>query len=225
MRLCKEGFARAKRENRLDLIHHTEQEYEERMTYELSVIHQMGFDEYFLIVRDFVIYAKEHAIPVGPGRGSGAGSLVAFFVGITDVDSVKYQLLFERFLNPERISMPDFDIDFCYTRRDEVIEYVKSRYGTERVAQIITFGTLAARAAVRDVGRVLGMAYKDVDEVAKLIPREIGVTIEEAIKSGELKKKYEESEEIRRLLDISMSIEGMPRTDKSSAEKYRRKTF
>ncbi len=211
LRLCEAGFLRAKQENKLDLVSHREEEYKERMKYELSVIHEMGFDEYFLIVRDFVTYAKEKGIPVGPGRGSGAGSLVAFFVGITDVDSMKYQLLFERFLNPERISMPDFDIDFCYTRRDEVIEYVRSKYGKEKVAQIITFGTLAARAAVRDVGRVLGMAYKDVDEVAKLIPREIGVTIKDALKNSELRAKYDESAEIRRLIDISMSIEGMPR--------------
>ena len=210
-RLCEEGFLSAKRENRLALDTFSEVEYRERIDYELSVIHSMGFDEYFLIVRDFVTYAKEKGIPVGPGRGSGAGSLVAYFVGITDVDSLKYHLLFERFLNPERISMPDFDIDFCYNRRDEVIAYVKEKYGTNRVAQIITFGTLAARAAVRDVGRVLGMAYKDVDEVAKLIPRELGVTIADALKGKELREKYESSEEIRRLLDISMSIEGMPR--------------
>ena len=210
-RLCEEGFSRARAENRLSLTEHDEAEYKERMEYELSVIHKMGFDEYFLIVRDFVAYAKEKGIPVGPGRGSGAGSLVAYFVGITDVDSLKYHLLFERFLNPERISMPDFDIDVCYNRRDEVIEYVKEKYGTDRVAQIITFGTLAARAAVRDVGRVLGMAYKDVDEIAKLIPREPGVTIQDALKGSALKNKYEESEEVRRLIDISMSIEGMPR--------------
>ncbi len=210
-RLCEEGFRRALALGRLATDEHPEKEYRERIEYELSVIHKMGFDEYFLIVRDFVTYAKEKEIPVGPGRGSGAGSLVAYFVGITDVDSLKYNLLFERFLNPERISMPDFDIDFCYNRRDEVIEYVKEKYGADRVAQIITFGTLAARAAIRDVGRVLGMAYKDVDEIAKLIPHELGVTIRDALGRGELKQKYEESEEVKRLLDISMSIEGMPR--------------
>jgi DNA polymerase-3 subunit alpha len=171
----------------------------------------MGFDEYYLIVRDFVGYAKSAGIPVGPGRGSGAGSLVAYFVGITDVDSLHYGLLFERFLNPERISMPDFDIDFCYNRRDEVIAYVRKKYGEERVAQIVTFGTLAARAAVRDVGRVLGIAYRDVDEVARLIPREIGVTIQDALRGKELRQKYEESAEIHRLIDIAMALEGMPR--------------
>ncbi len=210
-RLAEAGFARLTAEGRLDFARHTAEEYRERMRYELSVIHEMGFDEYFLIVCDFVGYAKEKGIPVGPGRGSGAGSLVAFFVGITDVDSLKYDLLFERFLNPERISMPDFDIDFCYSRRDEVIEYVKRRYGADHVAQIITFGTLAARAAVRDVGRVLGMSYREVDEVAKAIPHALGITIKDALTSKELREKYDSSEEVRRLLDISMAIEGMPR--------------
>ncbi len=210
-RLAEEGFLRLKQENRLDFSTHTEQAYRERMLYELSVIHEMGFDEYYLIVRDFVNYAKESDIPVGPGRGSGAGSLVAYFVGITDVDSLKYDLLFERFLNPERISMPDFDIDFCYSRRDEVIEYVKRRYGADHVSQIVTFGTLAARAAVRDVGRVLGMPYKDVDEIAKAIPHAIGITIRDALENKALRERYDSSEEIRRLLDISMEIEGMPR--------------
>ena len=210
-RLAEEGFLRLKSLGRLDFSSHSESEYRERMAYELSVIHTMGFDEYFLIVRDFVNYAKEQNIPVGPGRGSGAGSLVAFFVGITDVDSLKYDLLFERFLNPERISMPDFDIDFCYTRRDEVISYVKRRYGNDHVAQIVTFGTLAARAAVRDVGRVLGMNYRDVDEIAKSIPHELGITIKDALNNKALKERYDSSEEIRRLLNISMEIEGMPR--------------
>ncbi|MBQ9736159.1 MAG: DNA polymerase III subunit alpha [Clostridia bacterium] len=210
-RLAFEGYSRFLKEGKLDLSRHTKEMYLERMNYELSVIHEMGFDEYFLIVRDFVGYAKEHDIPVGPGRGSGAGSLVAYFVGITDVDSLKYDLLFERFLNPERISMPDFDIDFCYSRRDEVIEYVKRRYGEDHVAQIVTFGTLAARAAVRDVGRVLGMAYRDVDEIAKSIPHELGITIKQALENKDLRAKYEASDEVRRLLDISMAIEGMPR--------------
>lgn len=211
LRLATEGFSRLKAEGRLDFSTHSEQNYLDRMSYELSVIHEMGFDEYYLIVRDFVSYAKENDIPVGPGRGSGAGSLVAFFVGITDVDSLKYNLLFERFLNPERISMPDFDIDFCYSRRDEVIDYVKRRYGVDHVAQIVTFGTLAARAAVRDVGRVLGMSYKDVDEIAKSIPHALGITIRDALGSKELREKYDASENVRRLLDISMEIEGMPR--------------
>ncbi|MBE6655373.1 MAG: DNA polymerase III subunit alpha [Ruminococcaceae bacterium] len=210
-RLASDGFLRLKREGRLDFSLHSEEAYLARMSYELSVIHEMGFDEYYLIVRDFVGYAKDHDIPVGPGRGSGAGSLVAFFLGITDVDSLKYNLLFERFLNPERISMPDFDIDFCYSRRDEVIDYVKHRYGADHVAQIVTFGTLAARAAVRDVGRVLGMSYKEVDEIAKSIPHALGITIRDALKNKELSEKYDASENVRRLLDISMEIEGMPR--------------
>ncbi len=210
-RLAEEGFARRLAAGELALDLHGEKEYLERMEYELSVIHEMGFDEYFLIVGDFVRYAKDMDIPVGPGRGSGAGSLVAFFTGITNVDSLRYELLFERFLNPERISMPDFDIDFCYNRRDEVIAYVRRKYGEERVAQIVTFGTLAARAAVRDCGRVLGMPYRDVDEIVRYIPRELGVTIKDALAGKELREKYEESDEVRRLLDIAMSLEGMPR--------------
>jgi len=210
-RLSEAGFERLLREDKLATDIYSAAQYRARMDYELSVIHQMGFDEYFLIVSDFVGYAKRKGIPVGPGRGSGAGSLVAYFIGITDVDSLRYNLLFERFLNPERISMPDFDIDFCYNRRDEVIDYVRGKYGTDRVSQIITFGTLAARAAVRDVGRVLGLPYRDVDEVAKLIPHALGVTIKDALKGKELRQKYEESEEVKRLLDVAMSLEGMPR--------------
>ncbi len=210
-RLAEAGLAHYLKKGVLALDRHSAEEYRARMEYELSVIHQMGFDEYFLIVSDFVRYAKDHDIPVGPGRGSGAGSLVAYFVGITAVDSLRYDLLFERFLNPERISMPDFDIDFCYNRRDEVISYVRKKYGEDRVAQIVTFGTLAARAAVRDCGRVLGMSYRDVDDVVCLIPREMGVTIKEALRGKELREKYEESDDVRRLIDIAMSLEGMPR--------------
>ncbi len=184
--------------------------YRERIAYELSVIDKMGFNEYYLIVRDFVNYAKSHGIPVGPGRGSGAGSLVAFCVGITDVDSLRYDLLFERFLNPERISMPDFDIDFCYERRDRVISYVKEKYGEDHVAQIVTFGTMAARAAVRDVGRALGMPYGDVDRIAVKIPQG-STTLAEACELGEIKELAEESEEVRRLLDTAKLLEGMPR--------------
>ncbi len=191
---------------------HPESEYRERIEYELSVIIKMGYDEYFLIVQDFVGWAKAHGIPVGPGRGSGAGSLVAFLLGITDLDPLVFELLFERFLNPERVSMPDFDIDFCYNRRDEVIDYVRSRYGSDHVAQIITFGTMAARAVVRDVGRALGMSYADTDAVAKLIPRAMDVTLESALKSvKELREMAEDNPEIKRLLDISMALEGMPR--------------
>lgn len=190
---------------------HPESEYRERIDYELSVIASMGYSEYYLIVIDFITYAKSKGIPVGPGRGSGAGSLVAYCIGITDVDSIRYSLMFERFLNPERVSMPDFDIDFCDTRRGEVIEYVKQRYGEDHVAQIVTFGTLAARAAVRDVGRALDMPYADVDRVAKAIPRVLDMTLAEAKKHGELKAMYEEEAEVRRLIDIAEAIEGMPR--------------
>ncbi len=201
------------------------QVYVDRIEYELDTISSMGFAEYYLVVRDFVGFAKENGIPVGPGRGSGAGSLVAYLNYITDVDSVKYELLFERFLNPERVSMPDFDIDFCYNRRDEVIQYVKHRYGEERVSQIIAFATLAARAAVRDVGRALGMPYSTVDEVASLIPRDLNVTIK-GLLDGTVKLKqdkltfeyvrkfrqaYESDAQIKRLVDISIALEGMPR--------------
>ena len=188
---------------------HPKSEYLERIDYELSVIDQMGFNAYYLIVRDFVVYAKTHGISVGPGRGSGAGSLVAYLIGITDVDSIAYDLLFERFLNPERQTMPDFDIDFCYENRDRAIEYVKKQYGEDHVAQIVTFGTLAAKAAVRDVGRVLDMPYADVDRVAKLIP--FNSKIKDAIETKELKPLYHEDARIRRLLDFAMAIEGMPR--------------
>ncbi len=187
------------------------EDYIERAEHELGIIHQMGYDEYFLIVLDFVGYAKSHGIPTGPGRGSGAGSLVAFLVGITDVDSLKYGLLFERFLNPERVSMPDFDIDFSDERREEVIRYVEEKYGSDRVCQIITFGTLSARAAVRDVGRVLGYTYKDVDAVAKLIPRAIGVSLDSALKTKALASVYESDENARRLIDMARLVEGLPR--------------
>ena len=196
---------------RFDYSKHSKQEYAERMEYELSVIDKMGFNAYYLIVSDFVAYAKSNDIPVGPGRGSGAGSLIAFCTGITDVDPIAFDLLFERFLNPERVSMPDFDIDFCYNRREEVIDYVKRKYGDDKVAQITTFGTLAARAAVRDVGRALGMPYSRVDTVAKLIPREINITIEQALRTKELKEIYESDADVRRLINISKSLEGMPR--------------
>ena len=190
---------------------HSEEEYLERIEYELSVIDKMGYSEYFLIVQDYVMFAKNNGISVGPGRGSGAGSLVAYIIGITDVDSIKFDLLFERFLNPERVSMPDIDIDFCYRRRDEVIKYVCEKYGEDHVSQIITFGTLAARAAVRDVGRALGMPYQEVDAVAKSIPRELGITIEQAMKNPELKEMYESSDKVKTLIDIAKAIEGMPR--------------
>ncbi len=187
------------------------EEYLSRIEYEMSVIDKMGYAGYYLIVCDFIAFAKGRSIPVGPGRGSGAGSMVAYCVGITDIDPFRFHLLFERFLNPERVSMPDFDTDFCYERRDEVISYVREKYGADHVSQIVTFGTMAARAAVRDVGRALGMPYGDVDQVAKLIPRELNITIEEAMKGRELQEKYRNSDEIRRLIDTAKALEGMPR--------------
>lgn len=184
----------------------------DRLEYELSTISRMGFVDYYLIVNDFVQYAKSNGIPVGPGRGSGAGSLCAYCIGITDVDPIKYNLLFERFLNPERVSMPDFDIDFCKDRRGEVIDYVIRKYGSDHVAQIITFGTMAARNSIRDVGRVLAIPYNTVDRIAKLVPFEINITIKKALElSPELAKLYTEDREAKNLLDIAMSIEGMPR--------------
>ena len=209
--LAFQGFADRVARGHIVFDTHTEEEYRERIEYELSVIEQMGYADYFLIVQDYVAFAKSKDIPVGPGRGSGAGSLVAFALGITDVDSIKFDLLFERFLNPERVSMPDIDIDFCYNRRDEVIEYVGQKYGADHVSQIITFGTLAARAAIRDVGRVLGMPYGDVDVVARAVPQELNITISMALKMPTLKQLYEDNAEVRRLVDLAMAIEGMPR--------------
>ena len=186
--------------------------YIDRLNYELDVINKMGYVDYFLIVHDFIRYAKSRNIPVGPGRGSGAGSLAAYCIGITGIDPLKYNLLFERFLNPERVSMPDFDIDFCYVRRQEVIDYVISKYGADHVAQIVTFGTMAARGAVRDVGRVLAIPYGTVDEVAKLIPNELKITIDKALKtSPELRQLYSDDERVKKLIDIARKVEGMPR--------------
>ncbi|KAA3620502.1 MAG: DNA polymerase III subunit alpha, partial [Proteobacteria bacterium] len=188
------------------------EDYLERLDRELDVIIGMGFPGYFLIVADFIRWAKENDIPVGPGRGSGAGSLVAWSLGITDLDPLAYGLLFERFLNPERVSLPDFDIDFCMDRRDEVIEYVAQRYGTERVSQIITYGTMAARAVVRDVGRVMGHPYGYVDTLAKLVPMEIGITLQKALKDEPiLKQRFEEEEEVTALIDAAGLLEGLPR--------------
>ena len=188
------------------------EEYYERLNYELDIINRMGYVDYYLIVHDFINYAKSQGIPVGPGRGSGAGSIAAYTIGITGIDPMKYNLLFERFLNPERVSMPDFDIDFCYVRRPEVIDYVVRKYGADHVAQIVTFGTLAARAALRDVGRALGLPYSTVDTVAKLIPRELNITIEKSLeKSFEFKAQYDSSPEIKELIDTAKKVEGMPR--------------
>ncbi|MDR7868705.1 MAG: DNA polymerase III subunit alpha [Sporomusaceae bacterium] len=184
----------------------------DRLDYELATIAQMGFASYFLIVWDFVNYARQQGIAVGPGRGSAAGSIVAYLLGITNIDPLKYGLLFERFLNPERVTMPDIDIDFCYVRRGKIIEYVVERYGADRVAQIITFGTMAAKAAIRDVGRALNMPYGDVDRIAKLVPGELGITLHRALEvSGELKTLYQADPEIKKLLDLAMSVEGLPR--------------
>lgn len=184
----------------------------ERLSYEISVVKKMGYTNYYLIVYDFINYAKSRDIPVGPGRGSGAGSLAAYCVGITDIDPVRYNLIFERFLNPERVSMPDFDVDFCYERRQEVIDYVNEKYGRDHVAQIVTFGTMAARAAVRDVGRVMGMAYQDVDKVAKLIPMELKMTLQKALDvSPDLKAMYDADPKVHELIDTSLKVEGMPR--------------
>ena len=184
----------------------------ERLDYELSVINKMGYVDYYLIVWDFVNYAKKNGIPVGPGRGSGAGSLAAYCIGITGVDPIKYGLFFERFLNPERVSMPDFDIDFCFVNRQKVIDYVVNKYGPDHVAQIVTFGTLAARAAVRDVGRAMDLPYNICDKTAKLIPHAMGMTLSRALEStAELKNLYETDEQIKELLDMAIKVEGMPR--------------
>lgn len=187
-------------------------EIKQRLDYELETIKKMGYSSYFLIVWDFINFARQNGIMVGPGRGSAAGSLVAYCLYITNIDPLKYNLLFERFLNPERISMPDIDVDFCYERRQEVIDYVVRKYGQDRVAQIVTFGTMAARAAIRDVGRVMGYPYGEVDRIAKMVPAELGITIENALTlNPELKKLYEENERIRRLIDIAKDLEGFPR--------------
>ena len=190
----------------------------QRLDYELDVINEMGFLDYFFITWDFIKYAKDHNIPVGPGRGSAAGSLVSYSLGITDIDPIKYNLLFERFLNPERVSMPDIDIDFCYERRQEVIDYVVEKYGEDKVAQIITFGTMAARAAIRDVGRALDMPYNDVDKVAKMIPQELKITIDKALNMNrELKDLYEDDEQVKYLIDMSRRLEGLPRHSSTHA--------
>ena len=209
--LAYKGFEKRIADRTLTFDKADRSEYESRIEYELSVITEMGYSDYFLIVSDYVNYAKSKDIPVGPGRGSGAGSLVAFALGITDVDSIRFELLFERFLNPERVSMPDIDVDFCFNRRDEVIRYVTQKYGSDRVSQIATFGTLAARAAIRDVGRALGMSYSDVDAVAKLVPAELNITIDKAMDSAELTELYQSDRNVRKLIDIAKQIEGMPR--------------
>ncbi|MBO7335409.1 MAG: DNA polymerase III subunit alpha, partial [Lachnospiraceae bacterium] len=202
--LCEEGLKK-----RYPVI---TDELRERLDYELNIVHTMGFVDYFLIVWDFIKYAKDHDIPVGPGRGSGAGSIAAYCLEITDIDPIKYNLLFERFLNPERVSMPDFDVDFCYERRQEVIDYVVEKYGRDRVCQIVTFGTMAAKNAIRDVGRAMDLPYSQVDTVAKLIPKELNITIKDSLeKEKELRELYDSDEVIRSLLDTAMNLEGLPR--------------
>ena len=183
-----------------------------RLDFELDIINTMGYACYFLIVWDFINYCRSHDIPVGPGRGSAAGSIVAYLLRITNIEPLRYHLLFERFLNPERVSMPDIDTDFCYVKRNQVLDYVVRRYGQERVAQIITFGTLQARAAVRDVGKALGMSYGEVDEIAKLIPRELGITLEKALNgSNDFRNAYDTRPEVKKLIDLAQSVEGLPR--------------
>ena len=204
-KLCDDGIKNRYGEN-------PSQEILDRATYELGVIQKMGYVDYFLIVWDFIHYAKTHHIPVGPGRGSGAGSIIAYAIEITDIDPMKYGLLFERFLNPERISMPDFDVDFCYERRQEVIDYVSRKYGHDHVSQIITFGTMSARMVIRDVARVLDFPYAEADKLAKMIPNELHITIKKALEQNkELKDLYENDEQIQKLLEIAMGLEGMPR--------------
>ena len=204
-KLCDDGLKERYGEN-------PSKEIIERAEYEISVIKKMGYVDYYLIVWDFIHHAKSEGIPVGPGRGSGAGSILAYCIGITDIDPIKYGLLFERFLNPERVSMPDFDVDFCYERRQEVIDYVSRKYGHDHVSQIITFGTMSARMVIRDVSRVLDVPYSEADVLAKMIPNELHITIKKALEQNvELRQRYENEPEIKNLLDIAMGLEGMPR--------------
>ena len=217
-KLCFEGLEKRFAKIEKDGNAFDRNEYVNRLEYELSVVSQMGYDEYYLIVNDFISHAKSKGIPVGPGRGSGAGSLAAYCLGITDVDPIVHELLFERFLNPERVSMPDFDVDFCYFRRGEVIDYVGEKYGSDHVAQIVTFGTLAAKAAIRDVGRVMGISKFDVDRVAKCIPRALNITLDKALsESAELREIYDNESLLHSMIDIARGIEGMPRNTSTHA--------
>ena len=209
-KICKEGLKERYKNITVEI--------QQRLDYELGVIQQMGYVDYFLIVWDFIKYAKDNNIMVGPGRGSAAGSLVAYSMKITNIDPLKYNLIFERFLNPERISMPDIDVDFCYERREEVIDYVKEKYGQERVAQIITFGTMAARGSIRDVGRALNMPYGEVDFIAKKIPMSIGMTISSALEvNKELKELYDSDTKVNKLINLAMNVEGLPRHSSTHA--------
>ena len=204
-KLCDDGIKKRYGEN-------PSQEILDRAAYELKIISQMGYVDYYLIVWDYINYAKSVGIPVGPGRGSGAGSILAYAIGITDIDPMKYGLLFERFLNPERISMPDFDVDFCYEHRQDVIDYVSRKYGHDHVSQIITFGTMSARMVIRDVSRVLDFPYSEADTLAKMIPNELHITIKKALEQNkELSNLYETDETVKKVLDIAMGLEGMPR--------------
>ena len=204
-KLCDDGIKERYGEN-------PSQEILDRADYEINVIKTMGYVDYYLIVWDFIHYAKSNGIPVGPGRGSGAGSILAYAIGITDIDPMKYNLLFERFLNPERISMPDFDVDFCYENRGKVIEYVEKKYGHDHVSQIITFGTMSARMVIRDVGRALDMPYAECDKLAKMIPNEVHITINKALdQNREFKQLYEENKDIKKMIDTAIALEGMPR--------------
>lgn len=203
-KLCFEGLDKRYTDNK--------EELKKRLNYELGVIKDMGYIDYFLIVWDFIRYAREQGIMVGPGRGSAAGSLVSYTLGITKLDPIKYDLLFERFLNPERVSMPDIDVDFCFERRQEVIDYVVEKYGKDQVVQIVTFGTMAARGVIKDVGRVMDVPYVQCDTIAKMIPQELNITIDKAMKANpELKKIYETDETVRKLIDMSRRLEGLPR--------------
>ena len=209
--LCKEGMKKRYGEN-------IPEEYQKRAEYELGVIKKMGYVDYYLIVWDYIHFAKLNDIPVGPGRGSGAGSILAYAIEITDIDPMKYNLLFERFLNPERVSMPDFDVDFSDEQRPEVINYVCRKYGHDHVSQIITFGTLAAKNAIRNVGRALDISLAETDKIAKMIPNELHITIKKALEQNiELKNLYENDERIHKLLDVSMALEGMPKNTSTHA--------
>ena len=203
-KLCQDGMKKRYEEITTQL--------QERLDYELDTIRTMGFVDYFLIVWDFINYARTQGIKVGPGRGSAAGSIVSYCLGITSIDPIKYQLLFERFLNPERVSMPDIDVDFCFERRQEVIDYVGRKYGADRVVQIVTFGTMASRGVIRDVGRVMDLPYAFVDSIAKMVPTELNITLDKALKMNpEFKKLYQEDEQVKELIDMSRRLEGLPR--------------
>src|ERR1700692_437301 len=214
--ITRQGFARRMENLRAastnGKLKHSLVEYEQRLAREIAIIQQMKFSGYFLIVWDFIRYARECGIPVGPGRGSAAGAVVAYSLGITDIDPLQHELLFERFLNPERISMPDIDIDFCMNRRGEVIEYLTHKYGRDNVAQIITFGTMAAKAAIKDVGRVMDMPYSDVDRIAKMVPPTLNIKLDDALtESAALQEAYQKDPQVRQLLDTARKLEGLVR--------------